>query len=202
VVLHSVQSPYSYKLFCQVRILLEFLCEGSYCWELLRHYYCRRRCCWPGQLRRYSNSLRAGRSGDRIPGEPRVSDRPDRPWSPPSLLYNGYRVFQGGKESPGRDADPSPLLVPWSRKSRAIPLLPHGPYGLYIASVPVQWCTFKEHTTPDNEAEGIATRCHLIVSSYCFNTNNSNSPIVQLFGFKKVLISTAVRILTIKASHD
>jgi hypothetical protein len=21
---------------------------------------------------------------------------PDRPWSPPSLLYNGYRVFAGG----------------------------------------------------------------------------------------------------------
>jgi len=25
---------------------------------------------------------------------------------PPSLLYNGYRVFPGGKERPGRDADP------------------------------------------------------------------------------------------------
>ena len=37
--------------------------------------------------------------------------------------YNGYRVLRGGKERPGRDADPSPLLVPWSRKSRAIPLL-------------------------------------------------------------------------------
>jgi hypothetical protein len=23
--------------------------------------------------------------------------RPDRPWCPPSLLYNGYRVFPGGK---------------------------------------------------------------------------------------------------------
>ena len=22
---------------------------------------------------------------------------PDRPWDPPSLLYNGYRVFPGGK---------------------------------------------------------------------------------------------------------
>ena len=37
--------------------------------------------------------------------------------------------------------NPHPLLVPWSRKSRAIPLLPHGPYGLYRASVPVQGCT-------------------------------------------------------------
>ena len=32
----------------------------------------------------------------------------DRPWGPPSLLYNDYRVFTGGKERPGRDADPSP----------------------------------------------------------------------------------------------
>jgi len=48
---------------------------------------------------------------------------PDRPWGPPSLLYNGYRVFPEGKKRPGRDADPSLLLVPWSRRSRATPLL-------------------------------------------------------------------------------
>ena len=35
------------------------------------------------------------------------------------------RSFPRGKERPGRDADtPQPLLVLWSRKSRAIPLLP------------------------------------------------------------------------------
>jgi len=32
---------------------------------------------------------------------------PDRPWGPPSLLYNVYRVFPGGKVRPGRDANPS-----------------------------------------------------------------------------------------------
>ena len=32
---------------------------------------------------------------------------PDRPWGPPSLPYNGYRVFPGGRKRPGRDADPS-----------------------------------------------------------------------------------------------
>jgi hypothetical protein len=32
---------------------------------------------------------------------------PDRPWEPHRLLYNGYRIFPGGKERPGRDADPS-----------------------------------------------------------------------------------------------
>jgi len=46
------------------------------------------------------------------------------PGGPPRLLYNRYRVFPRGKERAGREADPSTLLVPWSRKSRAIPLLP------------------------------------------------------------------------------
>ena len=59
---------------------------------------------------RYSEWLRAGRSGDRIPvgGGEIFRTRPHRAWGPPSLLYNGYRVFPGGKERPRRDADPSP----------------------------------------------------------------------------------------------
>jgi len=32
----------------------------------------------------------------------------DRPGGPTTLLYNGYRVFPGGKVRPGRDAEPSP----------------------------------------------------------------------------------------------
>jgi hypothetical protein len=32
----------------------------------------------------------------------------DWPWGPPSLLYNGYRVFPGGKMWPGHAADHSP----------------------------------------------------------------------------------------------
>ena len=31
---------------------------------------------------------------------------PDRPWGRPSLLYNRYRAFPGGKERLGCDADP------------------------------------------------------------------------------------------------
>jgi len=38
----------------------------------------------------YSDSIRNG--GGEI-----FRTRPDRPWGPPSLLYNGYRVFSGGK---------------------------------------------------------------------------------------------------------
>ena len=45
---------------------------------------------------------------DRIPVGTRFSARPDRPWDPPSLLCNGYRIFPGGKERPGRAADHSP----------------------------------------------------------------------------------------------
>ena len=39
---------------------------------------------------------------------PGIESRPDLPWGPPSLLYNGYRVFPGGKVRPGRAADHSP----------------------------------------------------------------------------------------------
>ena len=42
------------------------------------------------------------------PGGAIFSARQDRPWSPRSLLYNGYRVFPGGKVRPGRAADHSP----------------------------------------------------------------------------------------------
>jgi hypothetical protein len=64
---------------------------------------------------------------------------PDRPWGPPSLLYNGYRVFLGGKERPGRDADPSPPSNAVGHERIELYLYsPYGQYGLYRTSVPVQ----------------------------------------------------------------
>ena len=52
----------------------------------------------PGQLSRYSDSLQAGRSGDRIPvGGEIFRTCPDLSWCPPSLLNDGYRGFPGGK---------------------------------------------------------------------------------------------------------
>ena len=53
--------------------------------------------------------LLATGSGDRFPvgGGENFRTCPDRPWGPPSLLYNGYRVSPRGKERPGRYADPS-----------------------------------------------------------------------------------------------
>jgi hypothetical protein len=60
----------------------------------------------------------------------------DRLWGPPSLLYNGYRVFPGGKEKRGRDADPSPRSSAVGHERVELYLYSHyGPYGLYRASV-------------------------------------------------------------------
>ena len=87
---------------------------------------------WAGQRSGYSDWLRARRSGDRIPVRVEIFRTcPDRPWGPPSPLYNGYQVFSEGKERPGRDADPSP-------PSSVVVYSPYGPYGLYRASVPVR----------------------------------------------------------------
>jgi len=39
--------------------------------------------------------------------------RPDRPWSTPSLLYNGYRVFTVGKAAGACRWPPNPIFGFW-----------------------------------------------------------------------------------------
>jgi len=60
------------------------------------------------------------------------------PTQPPVQWVPG---LPGGKERPGRDADPSPLLVPWGRTVELYLYSLYGPYGLYRASAPVEGCT-------------------------------------------------------------
>jgi len=48
---------------------------------------------------------------------------PDRPWGPPSLLYNGYRVFPRGKR-PGHSVDHPPPSSAEVKESGITPLLP------------------------------------------------------------------------------
>jgi hypothetical protein len=62
-----------------------------------------------GYLSRYSDSQRAGRSGDRIPVVGEIfRTRPDRHWGLPSLLYNGYQVFPGRKAAEVWRRPPTP----------------------------------------------------------------------------------------------
>jgi len=83
---------------------------------------------------------------------------PGRPWSPLSLLYNGYRVFCGGKEQPGRDADPSPPSSGVGHERVELYLYSsYGPYGLYRASVPVQGCTLPLYHIRQCSSVGTAT---------------------------------------------
>ena len=62
----------------------------------------------PVQLSRYSQSLRAGRLGDRIQVGASFRTCADRPWGPPSLLYIGFRVSFPGIKWPGRGPDHPP----------------------------------------------------------------------------------------------
>ena len=64
--------------------------------------------CGPGSSVGIATELRAGGSGIESQWGRDFSARPDRPWGPPSLLQNGYRVYPGGKVRPGRAADHSP----------------------------------------------------------------------------------------------
>ena len=69
----------------------------------------------------------------------------------------GTGSFPGVKSDRGVRLTIHPLLVPWSKKCRAIPLLPYGPYGLYRASVPVQECTLPYLLPPREAANSSAS---------------------------------------------
>jgi hypothetical protein len=62
------------------------------------------------------------------------------PGTHPASYTMGTGSFSGVKRDQGVTLTPHPLLVPWSKKSRAIYIYcPYGPYSLYRASVPVQY---------------------------------------------------------------
>ena len=89
---------------------MHFACEISKSTDTFRMYsYCFSTVSGPGSV--VGIAIGYGLEG---PGIETFRTCPDRPWGPPSLLYNGYRVFPGGKERLGRDADsslPSSALV-------------------------------------------------------------------------------------------
>jgi hypothetical protein len=97
----------------------------------------------PGSVVGIAIGYGLGRSGDRIPMRGEIfCTCPDRPWGPPSLLYNGFRGFSGDKERPGRDANPSsPSSAVGHERVELYLYSSYGQYSLYRASVPVQGCT-------------------------------------------------------------
>ena len=91
---------------------------------------------WAGQRSGYSDWLRAGRSGDRIPvgsswgrGFPHLSRL--APGAHPASCKMGTEFFPGVKSGRGVTLTPHPFQCLWS---------PYGLYGLYRVSVPVQGC--------------------------------------------------------------
>ena len=79
----------------------------------------------PGSSVGIATELRAGRSGDRIPVGARLSAPVQTgPGAHPASCTMGTGSFPGVKSGHSVTLTPHPLLVPWSWKSRAIPLLP------------------------------------------------------------------------------
>jgi len=72
----------------------------------------------------YNDWLRAGGSGNRIPVGTRYSTSVQTsPGAYPASCTMGTGSFPGVKSGRGVTLTPHPLLVPWSRKSRALRLL-------------------------------------------------------------------------------
>ena len=85
------------------------------------------------------------------------------PGDQPASCKMSTGSFPGVKSGRGVTLTPHPLLVPWSRKSRAMPLFPLWAAGLYRASVPVQGCSLPLPFIVITITVTVTTECH-----YCF----------------------------------
>ena len=77
---------------------------------------------------------------------------PDRPWGPPSLLYNGYWVFPGVKSGQSVTLTPHPFQRHGQERVELYLYTSYGLYGLYRASVPVQGCTLPSYFLVDADS--------------------------------------------------
>ena len=95
-----------------------------------------------GQLSQYSDWLRVGRSGDRIPVGARFSAPVQTgPGAHPASCTMGTRSFPGAKRGLGVALTTHPFQCRGQERVELYLYSHDGPYGLYRASVPVQGCT-------------------------------------------------------------
>ena len=112
---------------------------------------------------------------------------PSQPWGPPSLLYNGYRVFPGGKVRPVLPADHSP-------SSRAV--------------VMEEWSYNSTHPLGHNRAYNgntlpLPVYDYIILSTTCFGSSYEPSSRWLLFLSRvKCTISKAILIVTYEISYN
>ena len=107
-------------------------CRGIYLWLTGRNRGL-------GNVVGIATELRAGRSGNRIlVGTRFYAPVQTGPGAHPASCTMGTVSFPGGKERPGRDADPSPPSSAVGHERVELYLYSYMPYGLYRASVPVQ----------------------------------------------------------------
>jgi hypothetical protein len=86
-----------------------------------------------------------------------------------------------GKKRPGRDGDPSPLLVPWSLKGRAIPLLPLRvvrPVQSLSACTGVHFTFFLSYNNQQSLFFTL-TANHMLVNTLLFHTTSANQSKTQ-----------------------
>ena len=97
---------------------------------------------WAGQRSRYSDQLRAGRSGDQIPVGARFSAPVQAgPGAYPASCTMGTGSFQGVKSGRGVTLNPHPFQCRGQERVELYLYSPYGPYSLYRTSVPVKGCT-------------------------------------------------------------